>query len=95
MILKTKKTTIESLNEDMKQNWTAYKWDGISSYKDQFGFEIIRNGNNGNYKLTHKTIFLIETLSLNAAKEISRIYLNDLISNQFREPKPNDTKSKK
>lgn len=95
MLLKTKKTTKEYLNENLMQNWVRYAWDGCSKYNDQFGCSIVRNGKDGSYTLYHKGLLLINVLSINAAKEIARIYLNDLVANNGREPRKQDTKTKK
>lgn len=56
----------------MKQNWT---WTG-RGYGDQFGFEI----HTGNiYSLYWHGDYITKTHSLQAAKEISTILINDKI----------------
>lgn len=59
---------------DMKQNWTQNNY--ARTYQDQFGFTI-RYGSH--YQLEHHGVHLITLNSLQAAKDISTIYLNDLI----------------
>jgi hypothetical protein len=61
-----------TLKEDMKQNWT---WNG-KSYTDQYHFEItVQN----KYKLYWHGDYITETHSLNTARVISNILLNDKI----------------
>jgi len=94
-VLKHKRTKIEFLNSQLNQNWLL-SWDNYQRcYKDQYGSIIVIHSQLGNYELFHKGETLIKTFSLNAAKEISRIYLNDLIANSQREPRPQDSKAKK
>jgi hypothetical protein len=94
MILKRKRTTVEYLNEDLKQNWTEHRWDGIVAYRDQFGCSIRRNAKSGDFVLSHRGIDLLTVFCLNAAKEISRIYINDVIANTQRKPNSKNTKTK-
>lgn len=69
---RSKKIKPEQLKDPMKQNWT---WNG-EGYKDQYGF-VIRNGKG--FTLYWKDEYQAKTLSLQAAKEISLILLNDTI----------------
>ena len=94
-VLKHKRTKIEFLNSELNQNWLLSREDYQKCYKDQYGSVIIIHSHAGYYELFHKGELLIKTLSLNAAKEISRIYLNDLIANAQREPRAQDSKAKK
>ncbi len=60
----------------MQQNWLPGA-DAIIS--DQYGFTIkIRS----TYFLFHKGVFIVNTYSLEAAKEISLILINDKIMNK-------------
>jgi hypothetical protein len=62
----------EELKETMKQNWTVTG----TGYYDQYHFEIKRDRN---YKLYWHGDYITQTHSLQAAKEISIILLNDKI----------------
>jgi hypothetical protein len=77
-VMKKARTTIASLNEDLKQNWTRIP----NKHYDQFGFIICCKI--AGYELYHKGQLVITTHCLNAAKEISRIILNDKIENEGR-----------
>lgn len=70
------KKNIQEYKESLKQNWTQNYYSSI--YSDQFGM-VIHYGER--YKLEHNGIHVITVYSLAAAKEISLIYLNDLILN--------------
>ena len=66
---------LEEYTVDLKQNWIK-KENGV--VRDQFGCEI--SGDEGAKTLTHKGIVIATVNSVTAAKEISRIYLNDFIN---------------
>lgn len=70
--VKRKRPAIE-YHESMKQNWLNMG----TGYYDQFGFEIVRGKH---YKLYWKEVFIVETHSITAAKEISLILINDKIN---------------
>jgi hypothetical protein len=70
--MKTKILSEATLKEDMKQNWT---WNG-TSYTDQFHFEIMVQRT---YKLYWHGDYITETYSLNTARVIANILLNDKI----------------
>ena len=59
-------------HEGMKQKWLRLG----NGYYDQFGFEIIRGVC---YKLYWKELFIAQTHSIQASKEISLILINDKI----------------
>jgi hypothetical protein len=63
----------ETLKSDMKQNWTQ----GNGVYYDQFHFKIERD--EYTYKLYWHGDYITETKTLDAAKVISTILLNDKI----------------
>jgi hypothetical protein len=65
---------LQDYKSDLKQNWLKK---GNALIKDQFGCEI---SGMGAKTLSHKGEELITVNSIQAAKEISRIYLNDLIN---------------
>lgn len=71
------KKKAEAYKEDMKQNWL------INSYArhmtDQFGFKITYGTT---YSLSYKDTPVITVHSLQAAKLISTIILNDIIMNK-------------
>jgi DNA-binding CsgD family transcriptional regulator len=62
----------KDLRDCMKQNWTIFK----NGFSDQFGFEIMKGEK---YSLYWKGVFVAETETLLAAKEISLILINDRI----------------
>lgn len=66
----------QAYKECLKQNWTGTSEDGIRVYRDQYGCRIYVRERN--YLLTWKNVS-VPTLSLQAAKEISTILLNDKI----------------
>lgn len=66
----------EAYKEHLKQNWTGTCEDGIKVYRDQFGCRIYVYERH--YLLTWRDVS-VPTLSLQAAKEVSTILLNDKI----------------
>ena len=69
-----KSRPIKEYKEDMRQNWTTNSYS--RHHSDQFGFRI-EYGNI--YRLYWKDVFITQTHSLAAAKEISTVLLNDKI----------------
>lgn len=63
------------LKENMQQVW---KSECVGTYHDQYGNRIIKRGK---YFLYHKDRLLVDTYSLEAAKEISLVLINDRIIN--------------
>lgn len=61
-----------TLKEDMRQNWSQSRY----GYYDQFHFRIERGDK---YKLYWHEIYITETHTLQAAKIISTVLLNDKI----------------
>jgi hypothetical protein len=71
------KVTSEDLKESLQQKWRN---NGVDGYDDQYGFEIYRKGNCPRmFKLYWKGTYITQTFSMNAAKEISLVLLNDLL----------------
>jgi hypothetical protein len=69
--------TTEDLKEPLQQKWRN---NGVDGYTDQYGFQIIRTANGQKmFKLYWKETYITQTYSINAAKEISLVLLNDLI----------------
>lgn len=67
---------VEYYHEDMKQHWTCNNYSNV--YHDQFGFEI--HYSIEGYRLEFKNRIIHRFNNLTAAKEVSRIMINDLIN---------------
>jgi hypothetical protein len=67
------------LIEGLGQKWSLNSYRKI--YTDQFGFEIYYGNAQAKYQLRMKGVFILEFNSLQAAKVVSTIILNDKILN--------------